>query len=124
MTRNVIQTSKAPRPAGHYSQAVEASGLIFVSGQLGIDPIGGDVPKDIEGQVRQTLRNIRSVLEAAGSSLENVVKLSVFLSDINDIQVLNRVFMEFFNRDPPARSTVQVVLPPKFLVEIDAMAVR
>jgi len=124
MTRRVISTDKAPAAVGPYSQAVRAGQLVFTAGQIAIEPttgklIGGDVAE----QTRQALKNLAAVLEAAGSSLEQVVKTTVFLRDMVDFPAMNAVYAEFFPHEPPARSTVAVAsLPKGALVEIEAIA--
>jgi len=125
MKREVIATRKAPAAVGPYSQAIRVGDLVFTAGQLAIDPaIGKLVEGGIEKQTRQVLRNIAAVLEVAGSSLSNVVKTTVFLKDMGDFKAMNGVYAEFFAKEPPARSTVEVAnLPLGALVEIDAIAV-
>jgi len=125
MKREVIATKKAPGAVGPYSQAIRVGDLVFTAGQLAIDPaIGKLVEGGIEKQTRQVLRNIAAVLEVAGSSLGNVVKTTVFLKDMGDFKAMNGVYAEFFAKEPPARSTVEVAnLPLGALVEIDAIAV-
>ena len=119
-----VKTPDAPAAIGPYSQAVSASGFVFVSGQLPIDPVTGGFPEGgIENQTRQALRNVKAVLEAAGSSMENVVKTTVFLKDMNDFPAMNRAYEEFFSGVCPARSTVQAAALPKgALIEIEAIA--
>jgi 2-iminobutanoate/2-iminopropanoate deaminase len=124
MTRTVVQTDNAPAAAGPYSQAIVANGFVFCAGQVGYIP---NTPRHvaeggIQGQTRQTLTNLKAVLEAAGSSMDNIVKTTVFLSDINNFAAMNEVYATFFGGNPPARSTVQVVLPLGLLVEIEAVA--
>jgi 2-iminobutanoate/2-iminopropanoate deaminase len=119
----VISTEKAPKPSGPYSQAVMVNQTVFVAGQLGIDPDTGKPAEGIEAQVRLALKNIQAILEASGSSVNNIVKVGVFLKDLSDFPILNKVFQEKFPKDPPARTTVQANLPGNFLVEIDAIAV-
>jgi 2-iminobutanoate/2-iminopropanoate deaminase len=119
----VISTEKAPRPSGPYSQAVVVNQIVFVAGQLGIEPDTGKPAEGIEAQVRLALKNIQEILEASGSSVNNIVKVGVFLKDLSDFPILNKVFQEKFPIDPPARTTVQANLPGNFLVEIDAIAV-
>ncbi len=121
-----IKTQNAPAAIGPYSQAIEANGFIFVSGQIAIDPSTGDLSTgDVEEQTRLVLTNLNSVLEAAGSSLENVVKCTVFLQDMNDFSKMNAVYDEFFNAPYPARAAVEVArLPKDVKVEIEAIAVK
>ncbi|MBC7242753.1 MAG: RidA family protein [Anaerolineae bacterium] len=125
MSRQVIATPKAPAAVGPYSQAIKANGFVFTAGQLGLDPATGKlVEGDVTDQARQALKNLQAILEAAGSSLEQVVKVTVFLKDINDFKRVNEVYAEFFTTQPPARSAVQVAaLPLGGLVEIEAVAV-
>ena len=120
--RKVVHSSDIPKPRGVYSPAIVAGGFVFVSGQAAVNPKTNELElDDIRSETRQTLRNIQSILEAAGSSLREIVKLGVFLSDIKDFDAMNEVFREFFPEDPPARTTVGVVLP-KIKIEIDAIA--
>ena len=125
MSRQVIATSKAPAPGGVYSQGIGWDKLVFTAGQVGVDPATGQAaPGGVREQTRQVLRNVQAILEEAGSSLDNVVKTTCFLSDIGDFAAFNEVYREFFASDPPARSTIQVGLVPPWLVEIEAVAVR
>jgi 2-iminobutanoate/2-iminopropanoate deaminase len=126
MERKIVATERAPRAAGPYSQAVIAGGFVFTAGMLALDPQTGDVVgEDIGAQTRQALSNVQGILEAAGSSLDRVVKTTVFLRDIRDFPQMNAVYAEFFPADPPARSTVEVgPLPKGALIEIDAIALR
>ncbi len=122
--REIISTEKAPPAIGPYSQAVKAGNLLFVAGQIGINPATGQLEEGIEAQTRQALLNLKAILEAAGASLDNVVRVGVFLQDLKDFQAMNTVYAEFFPHSPPARTTVQVTaLPRNALVEIDAIAV-
>jgi 2-iminobutanoate/2-iminopropanoate deaminase len=123
--KDPVQTGDAPRAIGPYSQAIKANGLVFVSGQIPLDPATMQV---VEGGVREqterVMKNIRAVLEAAGSSLDRVVKTTVFLADLGDFGEMNEVYGSFFSEAPPARSTVEVArLPRDVRVEIDAIAV-
>ncbi len=121
----IVSTEKAPPAIGPYSQAVIAGDLIFTAGQLGIDPQTGELAEGIAAQTRQALTNLSAVLEAAGSSLDRVVKATVFLARIEDFAAMNTVYAEFFPLQPPARSTVEVVqLPRAALVEIEVIALR
>lgn len=124
MSKQVIHTETAPRAAGPYSQAIVANGMVFCAGQVGIDPaVGQIVAGGVREQAEQVLKNLRAVLEASGSSLEHVVKTTVFLQDMNDFAEMNSVYGGFFRENPPARSTVQVAkLPLGALVEIEAIA--
>jgi 2-iminobutanoate/2-iminopropanoate deaminase len=121
--RLAISTSRAPRAIGPYSQAIKAGDYVFISGQLPANPTTGEISGDIKTQTKQSLENIRGILAAADSNLQNVVKTTVFLKDINDFAAMNEVYNNYFDHDPPARSCVQVAAVPKgALVEIEAIA--
>jgi len=122
--REVISTEAAPAAVGPYSQAIRTGHLVFTAGQIGINPATGKlVSEDTTAQAEQTLRNLSAILEAAGSSLSQVVKSTIFLADINDYPAVNAVYSRFFDVDPPARSTVQVAaLPLGARVEIEVIA--
>ena len=122
----VINTSKAPKAIGPYSQAIEANGLVITSGQLPIDPATGEfAPGGIKEQTRQSLTNAKAILEEAGIGLGNVMKTTVFLSDMNDFAAMNEVYAEFFNEPFPARSAVAVkTLPKNALVEVECIAAK
>ncbi|MEI8307126.1 MAG: RidA family protein [Chloroflexales bacterium] len=124
MQRTVISTQDAPAAIGPYSQAVRAGDLIFLSGQLPVDPASGQlVDSDIGAMTRQIFANISAVLAAAGSALDSVVKVTVFLADMGDFAAMNVAYAEFFRADPPARSTVQVArLPRDARIEIEVIA--
>ena len=126
MDRIIVSTDKAPPAIGPYSQAVIAGDLVFTAGALPIDPESGQVVgEDITEQTGQAISNLESILEAAGSSLYQVVKTTVFLADMGNFAAMNAVYEEFFASNPPARSTVQVgPLAKGALLEIDAIAVR
>lgn len=125
MTRQVIQTADAPAALGPYSQAIVFGDLVFCSGQIPLRPDGVQEQGEISEQTRQVLTNLKAVLEAAGSSLEQVLKTTVFLADMNDFAAMNAVYGEFFSTEPPARSTIQVArLPRDARVEIEAIAAR
>jgi 2-iminobutanoate/2-iminopropanoate deaminase len=119
-----IKTDKAPKAIGPYSQAIVANGFVFVSGQIPIDPATGNLNTGtIEDQARQVLKNVSAVLEAAGTSLDNVVKAGVFLADMNDFAKMNVIYGEFFKSPYPARAAVQVArLPRDVKIEIEAIA--
>jgi 2-iminobutanoate/2-iminopropanoate deaminase len=126
MEKTVIFTSLAPAAIGPYSQAIRVGNLLFVSGQVALDPSLGKVIEDksVAAQTRRVLGNIQAIVTAAGASLENVVKTTVFLRDMNDFAEMNAVYGEFFRSDPPARATVEVSrLPRDVSVEIDCIAV-
>jgi len=108
--RTVIATDGAPAAVGPYSQGIAAGGLLFSAGQIALDPATGAlVGGDIQAQTRRVLQNLQAILEAAGASLSNVVKVTVFLTEIDDFRAMNQVYAEFFPQSPPARSVVQVV---------------
>jgi len=118
-----IYTDKAPKPIGPYSQAVLAGGLIFISGQLGIDPQTGELKQGIEEQTRQALINISHILAQAGSSLSGIVNVSAYLTNMDEYQLFNNIYTEFFIDHAPSRSVVGVnTLPRNALVEIEAVA--
>ena len=120
--RKVIRTSEGPHPRGPYSQAIVADGFVFVAGQAAINPSTNEWDLgDVTSETRRVLQNIRAVLEAAGSSLRDVVRVGVFLADIKDFDGMNVVYREFFPADQPARTTVGVQLK-KIKVEIDCIA--
>jgi 2-iminobutanoate/2-iminopropanoate deaminase len=126
MDRTIVSTDKAPGAVGPYSQAVIIGDLVFASGAIPLDPNTGEmVGEEIGAQTRQVLENVQGVLEAAGSSLDRVVKTTVFLTDMGSFAQMNSVYAEFFSSHPPARSTVQVgALPKGALVEIESIAQR
>jgi 2-iminobutanoate/2-iminopropanoate deaminase len=123
--KQIIATNKAPKAIGPYSQAAVWNGLVFLSGQIPLDPQTGTVVEGgVAAQTEQVLNNIKAVLEASGSSLDKVVKTTVFLKDIGKFGEMNAVYEVFFSTDPPARSTVEVArLPRDVQVEIDCIAV-
>jgi 2-iminobutanoate/2-iminopropanoate deaminase len=124
MEKMVISTNNAPAAIGPYSQAIKMGNLVFVSGQIPIIPKTGEILLgDIKLQTRQVLENLKNILEAAGSSLDNVVKTTVFMKDLNDYTAINDVYKEFFPQKPPARAAVQAARLPKDVgVEIEAIA--
>ncbi len=122
--RQIINTPAAPAAIGPYSQAIKANGFIITSGQLPIDPATGSFPEGIEAQTRQSLANCKAILKEAGATMEDVIKTTVFLSDMDNFSKMNAIYSEFFEHDCPARSAVQVArLPKDALVEIECMAV-
>ena len=121
--RTVLSTPHAPAAIGPYSQAIRSGDLLFASGQLGLDPATGNLVDGIEAQTRQALTNLQAVLAAAGGSVANVVKTTIFLADMADFATVNALYAEVFRHEPPARSTVQVAALPKGgLVEIEIIA--
>jgi 2-iminobutanoate/2-iminopropanoate deaminase len=121
--REAVSTQRAPAAVGPYSQAIRAGGLVFASGQLGLDPATGKLRDGLEEQARQALTNLAAVLESAGASMATVVKTTLFLVDISQFATVNSIYGTFFPDPPPARSTVQVAaLPLGGLVEIEAVA--
>jgi len=122
--RTIIATEEAPGAVGPYSQGIAADGFVFTAGQVQINPASGKVEAEtIEHQTRQVLTNVDAVLRAAGSGLDRVVKMTVFMTDLADFQAMNGVYTEFFPSNPPARSAVQVVaLPLGVQVEMEAVA--
>ena len=123
--KETILTEKAPGAIGPYSQAVKAGNMVFCSGQIPIDPTTGEfVSNNVAEQTHQVLINLSAVLEAAGTSLNNVVKTTVFLADMNDFTAMNEIYAEFFSDNKPARATVQAArLPRDARVEIDCIAI-
>lgn len=126
MSMKSIHTNQAPAAIGPYSQAIEANGMIFASGQIPIDPATGQfVEGSIQEQTRQALTNARNILQAAGTDMENVIKTTVYLSDINNFAAMNEVYAQFFTEPFPARSAVAVKdLPKGALVEIEVLAIK
>ena len=122
--REVIATDQAPQAIGPYSQAIRAAGLIFTSGQVAIDPATQQViTGDVSAQTERVLKNLAAILQASGSSLEKVLRCTVFLKNMGDFAAMNEVYGRYFKQAPPARSTVEVArLPKDVLVEIDVIA--
>lgn len=123
MSKQILSTQNAPAAIGPYSQAVKVGNLIFTSGQLPINPQSGELVADIEGATKQSLENVKAILESAGSSMSNIVKTVVFLRSMDDFAAMNTVYATYFPNNPPARSAVQVArLPKEAIVEIEAVA--
>lgn len=123
MTKRIVFTEKAPKPVGPYSQAVISGDFVFVSGQIPLDPKSSKfVEGGIEAQTVQVMENLKNILESIDLSLVDVVKTSVFLSDLNDFQAFNKVYSRYFDKNPPARTTVQAGLMAGVLLEVDAIA--
>lgn len=123
--KQAIFTRSAPAPIGPYNQAVSFGGLVFVSGQIGIEPSTGTLSPDIELQFRQVMENIRNILLASQSSLENVLKVTIYLTDMNDFSLINQIYSEYFKDNFPARETVEVSkLPKNAKIEISVIAAK
>lgn len=124
MSKKTVTTANAPAPIGFYCQALVVNGFVYTSGQLPINPATGDMPEGAEAQARQSLNNIKAILEEAGSSMDKAVKVGIFLKDMNDFAIVDKVYGTFFKEGLyPCRSTVQVArLPKDALVEIDMVA--
>lgn len=125
MEKRIIYTEKAPKPIGPYSQAVIAGNLIFTAGQIPIDPKTNQVVQgDIKEQTRRVLENLRAILEAVGSTFDDVVKVTIYMKDLNEFSAMNEVYSEYFKNSPPARTTVEVSrLPRDVKIEIDLIAI-
>ncbi|MCI6359581.1 MAG: RidA family protein [Oscillospiraceae bacterium] len=118
-----IKTTKAPGAIGPYSQAIEVNGLVYTSGQIGIDPATGAIVEGVEAQAHQVCKNLTELLKAAGTSMDNVVKTTVFIKDMNDFGTVNGIYAQYFTEPYPARSCVEVArLPKDVLVEIEVIA--
>ena len=125
MTRETIHADKAPAAVGPYVHAVKVGDTLYTSGQLGLIPETGQLPEGVEAQAKQALENLKAVLEAAGMTMANVVKTTVFLADINDFGAINEIYAQYFTGETPARSCVQAgALPKGGLFEIEAIAVK
>jgi 2-iminobutanoate/2-iminopropanoate deaminase len=124
MSKTIIKTDKSPAAIGPYNQGIVAVGFLFTSGQLPINPVTGQVPSSIEEQTVQVLENLKAIIEEAGSSIEKVVKCTVYLQNFSDFEVMNRIYATYFTWSAPARATVEVSKMAKnALVEIDAVAI-
>jgi 2-iminobutanoate/2-iminopropanoate deaminase len=122
--KQVVNTDKAPKPAGPYSQGITANGFVFVAGQVGIDPRTRTAPQGIAAQTRQCLNNVKAVVESSGATMDSVVRVGVYLRSIQDFAEMNKVYEEFFKEFPPVRTTIQAVLAADYLIEIDAIALK
>ena len=123
--KNVIKTEQAPAAIGPYSQAIEANGMVFTSGQIPVNPATGEIPEGIEAQAEQVMTNIKNLLEAAGTSMEKVIKTTVFIKEMDDFGKVNAVYAKYFEGDCPARSCVEVArLPKDVLMEMEAIALK
>ena len=125
MTKEVINTNNAPEAIGPYSQGVIVGDFVYTSGQIPLNPVTGELVTDIKLATKQSMENIKAILEEAGTSLNNVVKTSIFLKDLNDFEAVNEVYGTYFIENKPARSCVQVAkLPKEAVIEIEAIAVK
>ncbi len=123
--KKVINTSNAPKAIGPYSQAIEANGMLFISGQIPVNPKTGEIPEGIHEQTRQVMENIVAILDEAGYSLDEVVKSTCLLSDMSNFAVMNEIYAVHYKENPPARAAFAVKeLPLKVLVEIETIAVK
>ncbi len=126
MEKNIIATKNAPAPIGPYSQAVQVNNMLFISGQVCIDPVTGELKnKSLQEETHQVMKNLQAILKEAGMSFENVVKTTIFITDMNRFSELNEVYGKYLSNNFPARETVQVSALPKFVnVEISMIAVK
>ena len=123
--KNIISTDKAPAAIGPYSQAIEVNGMVYTSGVIPVVPATGEIPEGIEAQAKQAIGNLVALLGEAGVKAEDVIKTTVFIKDMNDFAKVNAVYSEFFTKDCPARSCVEVArLPKDVLIEIEAIGVK
>lgn len=123
--KQVIQTDKAPAAIGPYSQAIEVNGMVYTSGVIPVVPSTGEIPQGVEAQAKQALENLSNLLQAAGTSMANVVKTTVFIKEMNDFGKINEIYAGFFEGAYPARSCVEVArLPKDVLLEVEAVAIR
>jgi 2-iminobutanoate/2-iminopropanoate deaminase len=124
MHKTIVSTEKSPAAIGPYNQGIVAGGFLYTSGQLPINPVTGQIPSSIEEQTVQVLDNLKAIIEEAGSSIERVVKCTVYLQNFSDFDVMNKIYATYFPTNSPARATVEVSKMAKnALVEIDAVAI-
>ena len=123
--KKIISTDKAPAAIGPYSQAIEVNGMVYTSGVIPVNPVTGEIPEGTIAQATQALTNLKNMLEAAGSSMEQVIKTTVFIKEMDEFGTINGIYKEFFTSDFPARSCVEVArLPKDVLLEIEAIALK
>lgn len=123
--KKIISTDKAPAAIGPYSQAIEVNGMVYTSGIIPVDPATGNIPQGSVEQAKQALTNLSNLLEAAGTSMDNVIKTTVFIKEMNDFGAINEVYATYFSGDFPARSCVEVArLPKDVMLEIEAIAIK
>lgn len=124
MSKKLISTDKSPAAIGPYNQGIVANGFLFTSGQLPIHPVTGEVPSSIEEQTIQVLDNLKAIIEAAGTTMDNVVKCTVYIQNMSDFAVMNQIYSTYFPNNPPARACVEISkIAKNALVEIDAIAI-
>lgn len=126
VAKKIVYTEKAPKPVGPYSQAIAIGDFIFTAGQIPIDPKTNQIVQgDIKEQTKQVLENLKAILEASGATFDDVVKVNVYMKDLNEFSAMNEVYSEYFKNSPPARTTIEVSrLPKDVKIEIDLIAVR
>ena len=123
--KKVISTDKAPAAIGPYSQAIEVNGMVFTSGVIPVNPETGVIPEGVEAQATQAFTNLTNLIEAAGTSMDKVIKTTVFIKEMNDFAAINEVYAQFFTGEFPARSCVEVArLPKDVMLEIEAIAIK
>ena len=123
--KKIISTEKAPAAIGPYSQAIEVNGMVYTSGVIPVNPQTGEIPEGTVAQATQALTNLKNLLEAAGSSMDKVIKTTVFIKEMDEFGTINGIYKEFFTSDFPARSCVEVArLPKDVLLEIEAIAIK
>lgn len=123
--KKIISTDKAPVAIGPYSQAIEVNGMVFTSGVIPVNPATGEIPSGIENQANQVIGNLAALLVESGTSVDNVIKTTVFIKDMDDFAKVNEIYSEYFIKDCPARSCVEVArLPKDVLIEIEAIAIK
>lgn len=123
--KKVISTEKAPAAIGPYSQAIEVNGMVYTSGVIPVNPATGEIPAEVQGQAEQAFSNLSNLLEEVGSSMENVVKTTVFIKEMDDFGKINEIYADYFTKPYPARSCVEVArLPKDVLLEIEAIAIK
>lgn len=123
--KTVISTEKAPAAIGPYSQAIEVNNMVYTSGMIPVNPETGEIPAGVEAQAEQAFSNLTELLKAAGTSVDQVIKTTVFIKDMNDFAAVNEIYSKYFQKDCPARSCVEVArLPKDVLIEIEAIAIK
>ncbi|MCK5044716.1 RidA family protein [Candidatus Parcubacteria bacterium] len=123
--KKIISTDKAPQAIGPYSQAIETGNLVFCSGQIPLTSEGNLVEEDISEQTKQVMENLKAILQSAGLELDNIVKATIYLTDINNFQTVNKIYGQYFETEPPARAVIQAAALPKGVeIEIEAVAAR